>query len=159
MIKVHKPPVFPQMNPYKSIFLGGSIEMGKAEDWQSEFIKKASENRYGKLTSSIWDICNPRRDDWDNSWLQSIENAQFYQQVQWELTHLERCQHKVFYFAANTLSPITLLELGAFHKEKNVYIYVSPEYLRLGNIQVFANRYNLPLYSSLDEIISKIFKI
>ena len=37
MITVHTPPVFPQINPYRGIFLGGSIEMGEAEDWQRYF--------------------------------------------------------------------------------------------------------------------------
>ena len=158
MITVHTPPVFPQINPYRGIFLGGSIEMGEAEDWQSYFKKKKKKTRAAISRMINWDICNPRRDDWDSSWKQSIENPQFYQQVQWELTYLERCHYKVFYFAENTLSPITLLELGTFHKSENVFMCASPNYLRLGNLQIYANRYNLHLYSTLDEIIEKILK-
>lgn len=158
MILVHKPPTFPQVNPYRSIFLAGSIEMGKAVNWQKEFIEKTQKLKKAKSRIE-WHICNPRRDDWDNKWKQSIENPHFYQQVQWELTYLEKCYYKVFYFAANTLSPITLLELGTFHKENNVYVCASPDYLRFGNIEVFTNRYNVPLHSSLDEVISKIFEL
>lgn len=157
MITVHQPPTFPQVNPYRSIFLAGSIEMGKAVNWQKEFIDKVSKLKKAKSRIE-YNIFNPRRDDWDNSLEQSIENPQFYQQVQWELTYLERCCFKVFYFAEDTLSPITLLELGTFHKENNVYVCASPKYLRLGNLEIFTNRYNLPLHSSLDEVISKIFE-
>lgn len=158
MITVHKPPVFPRIDPYQSIFLGGSIEMGNAIDWQSEFIEKAKSTKLGKSKVYNWNILNPRRDDWDNSWTQSIENPQFFQQVEWELTYLERCHYRVFYFAENTLSPITLLELGT-HRQNNIYVCADPKYLRIGNIEIYCNKYNIPLYSSLDEIISKIFKI
>lgn len=63
------------------VFLAGSIEMGAAENWQD------------KLTELLSDadgyILNPRRDDWDSSWEQAIGNAQFYNQVQWELKAME----------------------------------------------------------------------
>jgi len=39
------------------VFLAGSIEMGKAEDWQSEMTKFFNE--------LDWGVFNPRRDDWD----------------------------------------------------------------------------------------------
>jgi hypothetical protein len=56
----------------KSIFLAGSIEMGKAEDWQ----KKLGE----WLLLKNYNIFNPRRKDWDSSWSQTYENPQFSQQ-------------------------------------------------------------------------------
>jgi len=47
-----------------SIFLGGSIEMGKAEDWQSRLEKDLS------TYSDQLMLLNPRRDHWDSSWIQ-----------------------------------------------------------------------------------------
>lgn len=67
-----------------SVFLAGSIEMGKAVDWQT------------RVTKALEDldcvVLNPRRDDWDSSWEQKKENAQFRQQVEWELAALEHAQ-------------------------------------------------------------------
>lgn len=79
------------------IFLAGSIEMGIAEDWQTALIKK--------LRSEDVTIMNPRRDDWDSSWEQSIENKQFHEQVTWELSNIETADLVVFYFAPETKSP------------------------------------------------------
>ena len=47
----------------QSLFLAGSIEMGKAELWQDRITEqfKDAENVV---------ILNPRRDDWDGSWAQ-----------------------------------------------------------------------------------------
>lgn len=159
MIIEYKPPVFPEISGDRTIFLGGSIEMGKAVDWQKDFVQKAKE-REGKLFWSPydWNICNPRRDDWDNTWKQTIEDANFYQQVSWELTYLRRCNIKVFYFAEGTVSPITLFELGLHSQDPNTYICAHPDYLRRGNLEVYCHMYDKPLYSSLDEVISKIIK-
>ena len=59
-------------------------------------------------------ILNPRRDDWDNSWTQSINNPQFREQVEWELEAMEKADIIAMYFDKSTKSPITLLELGLF---------------------------------------------
>lgn len=72
-----------------SIFLAGSIEMGKATHWQ----KKA-----GELLSEQYIVLDPRRDDWDASWEQDINNPHFRVQVQWELDALERADKVLFYF-------------------------------------------------------------
>src|SRR3974390_885282 len=87
-----------------AIFLAGSIEMGKAVDWQT------------LMTNKLYDfkatILNPRRDDWDSSWEQKIENPQFSEQVNWELDALDRADIIAMYFDPKTMSPISLLELG-----------------------------------------------
>ena len=58
------------------MFLAGSIEMGVAEDWQTK-VSLELEQRIRHVTITI---INPRREEWDNSWTQSIESPQFYQQ-------------------------------------------------------------------------------
>ena len=69
MMDVIKAPskAIPKKKP--TIFLAGSIEMGTAENWQ-EKAERLLENHSGT-------ILNPRRDDWDSSWEQSISNPQF----------------------------------------------------------------------------------
>lgn len=44
---------------YINVFLAGSIEMGKAKEWQKEFIEALSDKPIRFL--------NPRRNDWDSS--------------------------------------------------------------------------------------------
>lgn len=129
----------------KSVFLAGSIEMRNAENWQEEMAKFFS--REG------WDILNPRRDDWDSSWEQKFENAQFYQQVNWELNALEHADLIVMYFDPNTKSPISLLELGLFARSGKLMVICPDGFWRKGNVEIVCNYYNIPFYNKLDTLI------
>lgn len=122
----------------KSIFLAGSIDMGKAVDWQT------------KITNQLkdLDVCvlNPRRDDWDSTWEQSINNPQFKEQVTWELYGLNKCDVIALYFADNSQSPISLLELGLHAGDGKVIIYCSDNFWRKGNVDIVANVFDIPVF-------------
>jgi hypothetical protein len=85
-----------------SLFLAGSIELGKADDWQQQAVQGLSDLDILLL--------NPRRASWDASIAQSLDNPFFREQVEWELAAQERADIVSFYFAPNTQAPITLLE-------------------------------------------------
>ena len=126
----------------KSVFLAGSIEMGKAIDWQTElgeFFHKQG-----------WDVFNPRRDDWNSTWKQEYDNPQFYQQVSWELNALEKSDLIVMYFDPNTLSPISLLELGLFANSGKLRVICQGGFWRKGNVEVVCDKYGIPLYDNID---------
>jgi hypothetical protein len=128
-----------------SVFLAGSIEMGVAEDWQS------------RVTDGLADldvvILNPRRDAWDSSWVQSIHNAQFREQVEWELEGLERTSVVAMYFAPTTKAPITLLELGLCAHSGRLLVCCPEGYWRRGNVEVVCARHGVPLVGELDELV------
>ena len=125
------------------VFLAGSIEMGKAEDWQTDMSQYFLEKGIGSF--------NPRRKDWDSSWTQEFENPQFNQQVNWELDALERADHILLYLVPETMSPISLLELGIHVSNENLYVVCPNGFWRKGNVDIVCNRYNIPLFESLDE--------
>lgn len=129
------------------IFLGGSIDQGKAVDWQSQFIK-AFEKYPDYVT-----LYSPRRDDYDATWVQDISNPQFKEQVEWELTQLEDVDLTIFYFDPNGLAPITLMELGCFGSNYNTLVCCPEGYWRRGNVQVYCERYGIPLFDNLDDLI------
>lgn len=158
-MSVYSPPKYPDTKGKSSIFLAGSIEMGKARNWQAEFISMfQSLLLKSPQIEEKWVILNPRRWDWDSSWEQSITNAQFYQQVDWELTFLERATHRIFYFAEDTISPISLLELGKFGAMENSYVVTEHKYERKGNVDIFCHRYQIPIYPHMNVVFNKIFK-
>ncbi|MBX4206082.1 nucleoside 2-deoxyribosyltransferase domain-containing protein, partial [Candidatus Microgenomates bacterium] len=102
-----------------------------------------------------------KSDDWDNSWTQSIYTDQFKKQVDWELSGLEKADTVIFYFAKNTKSPITLMELGlicglANKKEKNIVVYCDPDFWRRGNIEIMCERYSLAFYTDKAEFLSYV---
>lgn len=153
-------------NIYKTrIFLAGSIEMGKAEEWQQKAIDFLNNFTYHTLSNPRrlekyeGIIYNPRRNDWDSSWKQELENPQFYQQVNWELNALENSTHILYYFAPNTLSPISLLELGKFSStDKKIVVVADKEYQRKGNIDIFCEKYKIPQYDTLQIGLSRLLR-
>ena len=127
----------------KSVFLAGSIEMGVAEDWQTIM---------GKWFLTFgWNVFNPRRTDWDSSWIQSYENPQFNQQVSWELNALEKSDIILMYLDPNTKSPISLLELGLHATSKKLYVVCPDGFWRKGNVEMVCSVYDIPLFNTLDE--------
>lgn len=142
---VFKPPgLLPEVR--HSLFLAGSIEMGKAEDWQT-YVEQA-------LKIFPVDIFNPRRDDWDSSWEQKITNKNFTGQVLWELQALEQAEYILMYFDPTTMSPISLLELG-LHARSGKLIGVCPDgFWRKGNVDVTCTHYGIRQYNTLDEALA-----
>lgn len=127
-----------------SVFLAGSIEMGKAEDWQS---------RIGDmLVNKNFNVFNPRRKDWDSSWVQTYKNPQFSQQVRWELNALDKADFIIMYLDPNTISPISLLELGLLAHCRKMIVVCPDGFFRKGNVEVVCDIYDLPLLSNLDEL-------
>jgi hypothetical protein len=128
----------------KSVFLAGSIEMGTAEDWQKSLGEWLSEKNYN--------VFNPRRTDWDSSWIQSYENPQFSQQVKWELNSLDKADWIVMYLDPNTKSPISLMELGLHAGSKKLLVVCPDGFWRKGNVEVVCSIYDIPLFNSLDDL-------
>ena len=151
IIKAPDRPDLRQIMPdTKTIFLAGSIEMGKAENWQDKLPVDVN------LQQAIW--YNPRRDDWDSSWTQDISDFNFRQQVEWELDHLAASDVIVFYFDPVTQSPITLMELGhvaaSFDSTHKKVIVCCPKgFWRRGNVQIMCARYNIPLVDNYDNLV------
>lgn len=133
------------------IFLAGTIDMGGSEDWQAEAIKMI--NKRSNYKAAIY---NPRRKNWDSTWNQEIDNIHFNQQVNWELTNLEKATHIIMYFAGKSKSPISLLELGLFAKSYKLHVICQPEFYRRGNVEIICDNYKIPMYDSLAEAIQTI---
>lgn len=146
MIEV-KAPQYPILSALarETIFLAGSIEMGAAEMWQDEFSKALED-----LNVVIY---NPRRDDWDSSWTQSINDPQFNDQVTWELKHLEKADIIPMYFAPTTKSPITLLEMGLYADSGKLIVCCPEGFWRKGNVDIVCREFGVEQVNSLDELV------
>ena len=129
------------------VFLAGSIDMGKAVDWQSRAcsIMDSYPNNYV--------VYNPRRDDWDSSWDQVLGDNEFTRQVRWELQMLDEADIILMHITKESLAPITLLEFGraaAMYPNK-LALSVEHGFWRRGNIEVVCDLHNIPLYATLEE--------
>ncbi len=125
-----------------SIFLGGSIDNGKASDWQSKFAEQMKDLNVVLL--------NPRRKDWnpDASWEEKDE------QIRWEMDAQQWATVRIYYFEPGTISPITLFELGLFHKEKYTIVCCPDDYQYQQNIKIACYRFdNVPVVNSFEQLI------
>lgn len=149
MNEIKAPNIITDFADYQNIFLAGSIEMGVAENWQDK-VKKLLKNRRVQ-------ILNPRRDDWDSSWVQDKDNPQFRQQVEWELEAQEKADKIIMYFDPKTKSPISLLELGLFAKSGKMIVVCPKGFWRKGNVDIVCERYNIKQVETLEEAVKDIY--
>ena len=149
MIEIQAPNSF--QGTKNTVFLGGSIEMGTAEKWQEKMVEQF---RFSDIT-----FLNPRRDDWDWSWEQSINNPKFFEQVNWEQDALEHADTIIINFDPNTKSPISLMELGLFASSGNVVVCCPTGFWRKGNVDIICQRYNITVVETYDELVYHIRKL
>ena len=149
------PPQRVMANEEVVVFLAGSIEMGAAKEWQQQAIE-LFDAMIPEEQRSNYIILNPRRPDWDSSWKQGYEDPQFYQQVTWELNGLRKASFVIVYFDPATKSPVSLLELGAFHEKA---IVVCPDgFWRKGNVDIFCEEFNVKQVPDLEAAVEFICK-
>lgn len=130
-----------------SLFLAGTIDLGNSVDWQSKVINL--------LKNHNVTIYNPRRPDWDNNIKQSIQDARFKEHVNWELDHLETVDLIVMYLAADSKSPISLMELGRY-AEKHMVVFCAENFYRRGNVEIVCDRFKIPLFDDEDIFFKKL---
>ena len=145
-IEIQAPNHLKLQHNYVTIFLAGSIEMGKAEEWQKKII--------ASVTDKPYIFFNPRRDDWDSSWGQTKEDHRFVQQVQWELEALEEADFIVMNLDPNTMSPVSLIEMGIHIKDPKLIVICPDGFWKKGNVDITCEFYKTKQLNSIDEFIS-----
>jgi len=125
--------------------------MGVAEPWQSEV-----EVLLKDFSGTIY---NPRRDNWDSSWEQSITNDPFYEQVRWELQAMEDADIIGMYFDPNTKSPITLVELGLYAKSGKLIVCCPEGFYRKGNVDIVCQQFSVRTCDTKTEFLDELYNI
>ena len=142
---ITSPTPLPQPATRRRIFLAGSIEMGKAADWQAEVV--------AALRDLDVEILNPRRSDWDRAWKPDLSDPHFKQQVEWELDALEAADVIVMFLAPDTQSPISLLELGLHARSGKLIVFCPPGFWRKGNVDAVTACYGVETADSLTALV------
>ena len=130
------------------IFLGGSIDMGSAEDWQKTVIDAL---RHEPVV-----ILNPRRKEWDPAWKPELSDPHFKEQVEWELSALEQSDIIVMVLTPGSKSPVSLLELGLYARSGRLIVLCPPGYWRKGNVDAVTARYRITSVNSMDDLLRAV---
>ena len=137
-----------------TIFLGGVIDNGTAEPWAEQVVEALAD--YNVM------LLNPRRDNWNSNEAQTLDNPNFVQQVEWELQGQEDADLNLYVFgtddkeAKKAKAPITLMELGLSAQRNKTVVCCPESYFRSGNVCVVCRRYGIPVYKSLDELLTDL---
>lgn len=134
-----------------SVFLAGSIEMGKADDWQSKVQDKIKDKNVVLL--------NPRRRDWDSTWTQESEDMRL--QIKWEQDMMFHADIVLFNFLPETKSPVTMLELGQclgskWGSNQNIVVCCPKNFWRYANIKHTCARYGVNVHEYIDDAIQEV---
>ena len=135
------------------IFLAGGIT--GVSDWQSELISKMREFeepllKAGKLSGERIVLFNPRRRNFSVD-----DKSATNEQIAWEHKWLHSADIVSFWFAPETLNPITLYELGFWNNSnKPMIIGVHPDYKRREDvfIQTRLARPDVKFVSTIDDL-------
>ena len=101
-------------------------------------------------------ILTPRRDEWDATWRQSLDDPQFRAQVEWELDGLERARVIAVWFVPESRAPISLLELGLTARSGKVVVGCPDGFWRKGNVEVVCKRFGIPLVADFDAFVAAV---
>ncbi|KAH8701216.1 hypothetical protein GQ44DRAFT_555534, partial [Phaeosphaeriaceae sp. PMI808] len=134
-----------------SVFTAGSIEMGKAVQWQSLLAQHLRD-----LPITVY---NPRRNGWDPKIDVKAHDDSFREQVVWELDALQKADVVCFYFDHETLSSVTMLELGLLAHSGKIIVCCPEKYWRSGNIKITCDRYEVPRVTTFKELVPAVRKM
>lgn len=145
--EVYTPPETVPTTSKPTVFLAGTIDMGSSEDWQTKLI--------GEFSQLPVMFLNPRRANWDASWKQDISSPKFKGQVDWELDQQDAADIIVMYFAPESKSPITLLELGLAAQYPEKVIVACPEgFWRRGNVEIVCERFHIDFVNTYEDMVT-----
>lgn len=144
-LTITSPNPLPAADGRPRVFLAGSIDNGRASNWQAEVS--------AALANAGVVLLNPRRADWNPAWQADAEEPEFVRQVRWELQALEQADIVLMYFAPGSQSPVTLLEMG-LHARSGKLLVAAPEgFWRKGNVDITADHYGVPRFASLPALV------
>lgn len=129
-----------------SIFLAGSIEMGKAMDWQRDTAQKIHDAWQYDEDIHFY---NPRR---HGKFTPDMELTQ----IRWEQERLQRANYIFMVLDPDTKSPISLLEFGEFIASGKMFVVCPETFYRYHNLVVTANMHGQRIYHTIDEGIEAL---
>lgn len=147
-VTITSPRPLPATHDRARLFLGGSIDMGKATDWQRDMIAALADERVVLL--------NPRRPDWNPAWKPEVSDPNFRAQVEWELAALDSADIIILYFAPGSQSPVSLLEMGLHARSGKLIIFCPDGYWRKGNVDITAQRYGAKQVTSFKDLLAEV---
>jgi hypothetical protein len=124
-----------------TVYLGGAIDMGKAENWQRQVIEDLDE-----LDELV--LLNPRRSRFTEDTLD--------EQILWELKAMDAASTVLIWFPRNAKAPVSLLEAGLYMRSGKLIVGAEHGYFRRRNLEFTCHYYGVPLWDRLQDLVSEV---
>ena len=134
------------------IFLAGSIDRTKGRNWREEITDYIQESWFeSEFNTDHITIYSPRRAD--DKWKPDME----VEQAAWDMSMLSMADYIILHLTGDTVSPVSLLELGIFMKSPKLYVSVDSSYKRKRIVELYtANYCDNKIDGSLVDSVSEI---
>jgi hypothetical protein len=133
------------------IFLAGSIDQPEQNNWRDQAINHIEHSWFNspENNSSIT-VYSPRRAE---EWSFELEN----EQAAWDTSMLAMVDYVVLHLTGETISPVSLLELGIFLTHPKLHLSIDDSYTRKHVVELYYTYYGCnEVYSSWINSISAI---
>lgn len=128
-----------------SVFLAGTIEMGKAIQWQRHMLHFLQD-----LPIAVY---NPRRGSWNKASTDEELTRNFHTQVVWEKVNLARASVICFFFDHPTKSPVTMMELGEWAASNKVVVCCNSKFWKAKNVHIQCAYHGIPCVETFEELV------
>ena len=131
---------------YLGLFIAGGIT--GCPNWQQVLCSLLADRSFPGV------VINPRRDNFP---IHDPNAAR--EQITWEFRHLKAAHMISFWFAAETIQPIVLYELGAWARyPKPIFVGVHPKYPRRQDVEIQLElaRPGTPIATSLERLANQV---
>lgn len=123
------------------IFLAGSMDLEKSVGWRKKVVNQLSKDeKYCFL-----DPTHIKHD--------FLSASKMEAHVLWELNALELADRILLVFLKESLSPISLVELGLYVRTKKMIVVCPKEFYKIDYITVLCKKYQTTLVHSLEQAI------
>lgn len=132
------------------IFLAGSIDNAIIH-WRELIIEYIRSSWFDeKEINDNITIYSPRRED---VWTTDMEN----EQAAWDIAMMNTADYIILHLTGNTISPVSLMELGIFMTTPKLYFSVNDDYIRKNIAELYFSCYGYNKKSkSLQDSIDRI---
>lgn len=155
----NNPEFWPSIKSADSLFIAGSITGTENNNWQSKIID-LKPITFAPTIRECYHVFNPRRENYDG-----LIPGEEFRQIHWEYHTLKHCDHILFWFASETLAPITLFELGSAlntHDHSKIHIGIHPNYARKNDViiqtELRNNKLSKEIVYSLEDLAAKVIR-
>lgn len=144
----------PSSNKCKSntikVFLAGTIDDGKSDNWQKQICKKF-------INNDNFSILNPRRDKWDAS----LGSKEVIRQIKWEHKRMDEADFIIMNILPKSKSPISLMEIGMYCQSKKLIVFCTDNFYRWENVKCVCDKYGIKLFETnkTEDIVEQILKL